>query len=168
MELRPTGPPTAAISPPSVNLLLLISFSPPLLFITSMKMSVPDPPAWKPKLPPSIRMAPGADQPIPFSPRHKMNPLPHFPPNMNAALLTLGAMMTHSALSSSFCGIALSSAPMISPNAVAAESSLWFTVSALSAQAPRTSPNSTFFRILTIFLFALIRVHSRLDSGTLH
>ena len=61
-----------------------------LSFITSMKTSISEPPIWKPTLPPSIRIEPGADQPTPPGFRHVTNPLPYLPPTTKAAFLRSG------------------------------------------------------------------------------
>ena len=84
--------------------------SAPRLFMTSIMTSVSEPPIWKPTLPPSIIAAVGADHPVPEGRRHKMKPLPYWPPTINAAFFIPGTTTIQAELSSSSCGMPLSAA----------------------------------------------------------
>src|SRR6185503_7326116 len=79
-----------------------------------MNTSVSEPPIWKPKLPPSTRIEPGADQPTPPSRRQLTNPFPYLAPTMKAPFFRPGTMMMHWALPSRSCGIDLSGMPITS------------------------------------------------------
>ena len=85
-----------------------------------MKTSISEPPIWKPTLPPSMRMAPGADQPTPSFLRQERKPLPYLPPTMNAPFFRSGTITIHCALLRRSCGIALSGVPITSLNDSAA------------------------------------------------
>src|SRR5581483_11746269 len=82
--------------------------------MTSMKTSVSDPPIWKPKLPPSTRMEPGAVHPTPPERRQLTNPLPYLAPTMNAPFFRPGTITMHCARLRRSCGIDLSGMPMTS------------------------------------------------------
>src|SRR5580704_14712630 len=93
-DVRPTGPAATDASAPKVNLLASSFFAPGSLF-TSMTTSVSEPPIWNPTLPPSTRIAAGADQPTPPGLQHSMNPLPYLAPTMKAPFLRPGTSTTH-------------------------------------------------------------------------
>jgi hypothetical protein len=108
-------------------------------FITSSTTSVDETPIWSPKLPPSMRTAPGAPQPVPDCLRHSTNPRPYFPPRTNAAFFTPGTSTMQVAFCSRSCGMERSGVAMISVNNVAASFSRSCVDSASAAPAPRES-----------------------------
>src|SRR5687768_13425681 len=115
--LRPTGLAPTPAAPPRVNLLDRMPFT-LRSSISSMMTSVSEPPIWNPKLPPSMRSAPGAPQPPPAV-RHTRNPRPYLAPTMNAPCLTPGTTTTQCAFLRRSSGIPLSGAARTSCRTVA-------------------------------------------------
>src|SRR5258705_5996599 len=144
--VRPTGPAVADASAPIVNLLdRSLSIAPS--FITSMTTSVPEPPIWKPTLPPSTLSPAGADQPPPAL-RQTMKPRPYLAPITNAAFFTPGTTTTQAALPSKSCGIPLSGEPIISLTTLVAASSR-FSVSFAKVGSIINVPGGFISRVVT-------------------
>src|ERR1017187_9670284 len=132
LTVLPTGPAATEASAPKVNLSPSSLFM-PSRFITSITTSVEEPPIWMPKLPPSIRTAPGAPHPVPSWWRHSAKPRPNSAPTTKAAFLSPGTMTTHCDLASKSCGIPLSGVLIISEKTVAVAASRSCAVSAAKA-----------------------------------
>src|SRR5262249_16901798 len=118
----------------------------------------------KPKLPPSTRTAPGADQPTPSFFRQETNPFPYFPPKMNAPFLRSGTMTKHCARDSRSCGMDLSGVPITSLNAAAEASNRLGTSDAaerIPAQAASTANNFSFMHVS----FEGNQTHDRIRAG---
>src|ERR1017187_2313648 len=132
LTVLPTGPAATEASAPKVNLSPSSLFM-PSRFITSITTSVEEPPIWMPKLPPSIRTAPGAPHPVPSWWRHSAKPRPNSAPTTKAAFLSPGTITTHCDLASKSCGIPLSGVLIISEKTVAVAASRSCAVSAAKA-----------------------------------
>src|SRR6185312_14319504 len=79
-----------------------------------MITSVSEPPTWKPKLPPSIRTVPGADQPARLLLLQERYPFPYFPPKTKAPVLRPGTITMQCAFSRRSSGVQPSGAAIAS------------------------------------------------------
>src|ERR1035437_4798738 len=114
----------------------------PRSFMTSMMISVWPPPIWKPKLPPSTRIAAGAPQPARFW-RQTAYPRPNLAPMPSAACFIPGTMTMQCAVSSNSCGTPLSGVAMISLKSLVASDNCSCAVSAANRTTDEQSDNAS-------------------------